>query len=419
MSNTVKKLELFFIIVFYKLFLEENYYIIVKNIVSYEKMTYEYNNFLYILSWCIIIVFYKLIFRIYLKFLNAKIEGLIFFNLIFIAFIPFLAMLPFSGFHSKFILYSVFFYFFLFNVIRIKNIDLKKRKSLRINKKNCRLYFITFNLFIFFIVFYVSSKVSFRILINFSEVYKYRQIDLKLYKTIDYILGSLKIICPILLLHFLIRKNILKVMFIILEILLLYGIYGEKTIIFLLAITIGIYLFLNTRTLKIYPYGFLSIVVLAFYEFKILQSFYVNNFIIRRVFFFTNKIQEAYFTHFVIEKMKNLETTYELSHLMAGLYFDDFNMGINSGLVSDAVSNFGKLGILLYPLAILLLMKILSFFTQGIDIRIKFLLGLYVSILLVSTFLKTMLLSHGIFLIIILLFLVKNLTEKREWQQLL
>ena len=94
-------------------------------------------------------------------------------------------------------------------------------------------------------------------------------------------------------------------------------------------------------------------------------------------------------------------------------------MNCNSGLLSDAVSNLGYLGIVCMPLVLSFVLVLLDKCSKGLDPRIYLTTSLSIAMTLINTNLFTALLTHGILMLMLLLAVterdcIPELTEGSE-----
>lgn len=405
----IRTILFLFCIIFYKILLEKNYYFICKYIAGYEGFKYNLSKNTYFISWIILILFFPVLIRINRDLRKGKFSGYFLTNISLISFIPFLSMMPYSEFDNNFIMATILFYFILFNIQYSKLLT----KNLFFNTsfhsiKNSKIILVFIKIICFVTIFYMSYKVNFRIFIKFNDVYRYRQQDLNINKFLEYLWGNLKIGINLFLLIALNRKQYILSLFFTMLIFLIYGVYGEKFILLLLVITYAVHYFFSYKSSKNVIFIFILVMLMGLLEILTFGSFLINNFLIRRLFFFTNRIQEVYFHYFSGHENKYLEQKYELSHVIGELYFGGFETGANSGLISDAVANFGYFGIILYPIVLGILMYKMNIMFVRKNIKIVYLFSVYFSIILISSFLKTGILTHGILFGLLIIILDKN-----------
>lgn len=92
-----------------------------------------------------------------------------------------------------------------------------------------------------------------------------------------------------------------------------------------------------------------------------------------------------------------------LAYMIGNIYLKQSNLSANNGLISDAVANMGYLGIFIMPICLGFVLKLLDNASEKLDVRLYIALALYTSIMLTNSFLFTVLLTHGLLVVILLL----------------
>ena len=78
----------------------------------------------------------------------------------------------------------------------------------------------------------------------------------------------------------------------------------------------------------------------------------------------------------------------------------------NNGLFSDAYMNFGVIGIIIFPLILVLILKFIDGANVNIDNRIKFVIVCYLSFVLLGLPFSTFLISGGVLVTLMILYIM-------------
>lgn len=238
----------------------------------------------------------------------------------------------------------------------------------------------------------------------------------------NYLLPAATVILPLMLIWFLHTKNWIPACLLAVIIYLNFSIAGNKSIIFLLFITLMIYFLFREKYLKWLIFAMICVIFLGFAEFEFLKTPYISSLLFRRVMLLPNLLDYQYFDFFSIHSpdyyhqsfLRHLgfQSDYDLNipFLIGKEYYGNPEVSANNGLLSDAYSNFGFFGVSITPLFVIFTLKFLSYAANKIEMKILMVPIVYVCFLLISTTLNTALLTGGIFMLWLFLFLLpKNL----------
>ena len=92
----------------------------------------------------------------------------------------------------------------------------------------------------------------------------------------------------------------------------------------------------------------------------------------------------------------------EISYMIGAVYSID-GINFNSGLLSDAVSNLGIVGVFVMPVVFAIFLKIFDRCAEGLDTKVIFTASIVVAWFALSSTLTTMLFTHGVFILMIFL----------------
>ena len=144
------------------------------------------------------------------------------------------------------------------------------------------------------------------------------------------------------------------------------------------------------------------------------SSFWGATLIVRRVLYVPAFLNYQYYDFFSVREKDmwrtgilgklGFESPYggtKISHLI-GKQMGYPEMGANNGLFSDAYANFGIWGILFFPFLLVMFVKIMDSFTRGIDVKLLILPIIATVLGFMSSFFTTLLLTHGLLLLLLL-----------------
>lgn len=114
-------------------------------------------------------------------------------------------------------------------------------------------------------------------------------------------------------------------------------------------------------------------------------------------FDFFTKYQPDYFRQSFLRYFGIQSNYTRIPNLIGMEYFGRPGMAANSGLISDAITNLGLVGVIIAPMVLAIVLKIFDDVTVGLDDRIFIIPSIYISYVLISSFLFTSLLTHGFF----------------------
>lgn len=261
-----------------------------------------------------------------------------------------------------------------------------------------------------------------RIFIKFSDVYKYRLKSGNSMTTLGaYVFSwNVNIIIPLCLIYHLIRK---KYVFALLDVFLFfinYAIYGNKVILITCAAIICIWIIYLLNNLHN-----LDTLFIAFIVFIMLLSIIVKKTmlfaLIDRLIEIPSSAHYYYYDFFQTNELLLLRQScfklffndpYDLPvSVIIGsspVYMSGKYNNLNNGLFSDAYSNFGIIGCLILPFLINYSFYVLSKYFQSLDECIQYSFLFIFSFYILSANFFSWLLTGGVFVLMILLFVLNK-----------
>lgn len=331
--------------------------------------------------------------------------------LFFMRFVPITVMFASMQLPTSYMIAQSLFWVLLFLLLR-KNRGINIGK---IERSNVFVYILTV-IMVFSVLFVSGRYTGFRLDLNFlrfdfSEVYELRgeAREFSMPTIISYLWAATTNILPVLLVFFLEKEKKLIALLILFVIILNFSIDGTKSTLFKLVLCIGFYFFLKGNPVKVVPYLFVALCGIAVAEFLAFDTIITSSIFVRRVCFVPALLDSYYFDFIYNHSPLFFQHTYQgtdLPFVIGSNYFNQPEMRCNNGMFSDAFMNLGFAGCVMYPLFYTFILRICTSAFKGLDVSLVF----YVSFLfvwnLMSSELTIALLTHGLFLLSLTLFII-------------
>lgn len=402
-------------IILYKIFLDFSY-----SIVSFEWSYYydficDFDLFNYTLTWVLAIGVVFIVKRVLSRPFRAS--SIIFLILLFISYFPFLTLFAFSAISAKTITYNTIYFFIIFFVNY-----LWKRKTSSTSSLNKGKYGFKIIAPLALVVCVVSIAAisfiytGFRFSLSLDSVYEWRTENKASMSVFARYLFGAAIACNVTLIsyYFVKRKYILCAVLGFIQI-LAFCVDGLKGTLFMLVFSLLSFVIPKKKNiLKYIPIGTCGICMAAFFESVIFKSQNLLDMIVRRVMFLPVLITEYYVDFFSVNspdffrqgllRRFGFVSAYdrEISYLIGANYHID-GINFNSGLLSDAISNLGWLGVFVMPIVFAVFLRIFDRCAEGLNPKVIFTASIVVAWFALSSTLTTMLFTHGVFILMILL----------------
>lgn len=206
----------------------------------------------------------------------------------------------------------------------------------------------------------------------------------------------------------------------------IYLITGHKTYLFIsFAIIIIIYVLNKKNTMRliinISIFGFIITYIL--YKFRItmiLGDIFIRRFLFvpaQLKFYYYDFISQNRFLHYsegVIGKIFGFESPYNMNftNLIADVYFNKPNMSANTGYLGTGYANLGFTGVIIYVVVISIILKIIDSIGKKLDNALVTGIVLFPMLILNESDLLTTLLTGGLMILLILLYLFVGVHKK-------
>lgn len=423
-KNKNRKKNYMLIMILFKLFLDISYKYVISTQYNYMGFLDNQNVWFQILSWIIFMIFTVYSYFFYRN-KGQKIANEMILVLYMFAFVPFTTLVAFGMFSINYIIFNVIYWFLLFLfVIKISSkSNVHYRVEKRSNSPNFAIYLFT--IISVFIVMYTSWKyTNFRLYFNIFSVYDIRleARDYGMSTLLTYAYSFTKMTNAILITYFMLKKKKILAILIFVVQLFSFGIDGSKTTLFLAIVALGIGLLpkINYKTINLLFVSFICMVTIFSLVIYLTTDYIMPlSLFSRRVLVDPQRISFQYFDYFSTHtpdfysqsflRYFGLESKYEkpIAFVIAE-YYEKESFSANNGLISEAIANLGYFGILVLPFVMALLLKVFNYVSINVDFRIKVIISVYFSVVLTNSFLSTALMTHGLLITMVLLFILSR-----------
>ena len=279
-------------------------------------------------------------------------------------------------------------------------------------------------LFLSTVVIYISWKyrgLSFHF--NLDDVYKLRR-DSSLDDVnilFKYILGWANKLLPVVTVYFLWKKQWKWFAGMLAVVMLNFAISGHKSIFFGVLLGIVICLFYRNWMWSLFP------LMLSFLNFtgillcESLGHIHFISYLTRRVMFVPALLNYCYYDHFsthvpdymssgILGKIFNIESQYPdgIPRFIGLAYWNKKLMAANNGLFSDAYANFGLIGCVIMPFFLIVAICFLQYCCRNLPPRVYFSFIVVFGMSVISSFLSTIILTHGLVIAYIFCYLMPS-----------
>ena len=404
-------------IVIYKVLCDYAYDNIISRLFDYQRFENDATFKSMCVSWFMLLLLSPLIVKTNFE---QKLSSGIMKVLILISLIPTCTMI---GFHSSYeteYIVLIFLYWLLF---LIANLYMPKivinnpgfGASLKLDK--------IFIVFLCLAIIFISWRYTgFRFQYDIYNVYDVR-VEARGYEIgtlLGYLLTFADNILPIALVYSLYKKKKFTALFISLIIFLNFGISASKQVMFLLFLSLlGYYFIKDLKYTNRFVWVFVGLLSFGILEFTFLNTFVISLFSTYRVFFIPAKLHYSYYEFFSQNELDYFRQSF-FKLFLESPYKDNIGFIIghedsgewggraNNGLFSDAYYNFGIVGVITFPVLVVILMKLLDGSVKGLNERFLFIIVISVSFILNNLPFSTALFSAGLGALIVYLNLLKR-----------
>jgi hypothetical protein len=413
------------LVVLYRLLLDVAYTRFVFPQFSYMGFVCQKTTISIILSWILLLVYMVLNYRFFFE--GWRLSSEILFMLFLLSMVPSttataygLINLSVTACNTAFWL-SCFFFLGLFSHLRDPIAFSLSDGYADLNEKIILAAAVVFGAAIFYISWrYTSLRLHF----DLQTVYELRDEakGFSVGRAASYLYSWGQVCLPIIMAYYFVRRKWLLGATCFMLLLLAFGIDGSKFIFFLAVISAIIsnlpirdFSRLN-RWLLLGVIGIVSGGLVLFYAFGNIP---VLSYFVRRTMFLPLRLEQCYYEFFTVHtpdyfrgsflRHFGFSTSYpNMAKMIGELYFNSSDTNANSGLVANAVANLGVPGCVIMPFLMGFVLHLMDLSSEGIDTRIYISTAVYSAQSLINSAFFTVLLTHGMLIVIILLAMMKK-----------
>lgn len=371
-----------------------------------------------VLSWIILFAFMLPTCKFYYSEKGAS--NVVLFLLFLISIVPFTTMIRNGQFEYLYVFANTFYFAILYFMTWIfrKRIQFRKVSIATKFSSSFKIKLLTF--FMVLVALYVCGKYShFRVNMSIDKVYDLRS-EAQTYglpTILNYFFRWATWVTPFLIGYYLRKKRIAYVVILFIMQLFMYGYDGMKSPFFFAVMVVLINLFLPKIRISslnaFFLYGFSGLEVICYALNAKLGRYELSQVFLNRLGLIPNIISYAYYKFYTQFQPDYFRTSFlryfgfkspynNISYMICEWFFG-FSQGANDGLIADAVTNLGVVGIFIMPVAVAFVLRIVDIYTDNMDQRFVVCVALYLTLMLMSMFLLPILLTGGL-LVILLLF---------------
>ena len=420
----------FILIIIYRLLLDYAYFNEI--VVNYSYYGFkDYRNTTYqVISWLVLLAFSIPIIRLLKK--KISFSNTILFLLTLLSIVPFTTLIYSGALNTRFIIMNCIYWIVfitLYGVIFRKEISpiIFKYNNMKFDNKIA----LTIGLLSIILVLFISWKYTgLRLNLNLNNVYDIRM-EARTYRLptiLQYLFEWSRSINIILLAYSLTKKKYFASICFIIAQTISFGIDGLKSSFLMTIVTLVFMIFYKEKYIskfkRICLYGFTGISLLGVLEKILFKTGNLIELFIRRMLilpiylnsyyvdFFSKNVPDFFKRSFL--RIFGFVSSYpDLEFQIGKLYLNRPLMRCNNGLISDAVTNFGTVGIIVGPLILVLVLIFMDRCTFNTNKKICLITALYFATKLIDSFLTVGLFTHGLFISLIIMTMIKENTEKQ------
>lgn len=410
-------IKLFFWVIIYRIALD----FIFKNILAVH---YTYYNFkdqstygFMLISWGVLFLFTYIASYTYKN--TMTVCNQILFFLFLISIVPFTTMIGYGNFTTRYIVANSIYFIVLYIFNRVYGKFKKTKITFNMPGIAGKIQLKIIGILSFLVVIYISWRYTgFRFSLGISNAidWRYDAMEYNLPTIFRYLFSWTKCINSMLMVYFIIKRKLIWVVVCITAQILAFGINGMKFTLFIGFVAFVIAWLPKFDILKVGSISLAAITffsVLAVLEYVVFHTWYLASFIAMRILFIPNRIGFLYFDFFSTHtpdyfrgsflKYFGFQTPYpNLRYLITEYYTGSAETGSNNGLIADAMTNLGLIGIIIFPVILIVILKILDKTMENLDVRIKVSQAVSQTLIIISTFFFPMLLTDGLLIMMVL-----------------
>lgn len=395
----------------FKIVLDLSYYFVISPFWGYAGFKFNTNSLKLVESYLLLFIVFALMPKS-----SKKLSNILVWMLILVSYIPMLTIFAFKD-EARIYMYAVTaFWLLVFLLLHapMPSISLTPLKQSGIIRYSL---FVCLGLIVFLMVWkYLGLSFNF----DLTRVYDIRR---------EYVSAGIplagylfnwaaKIVIPIFFALFIMKRKWFLVVLTVFLQLLLFSVTGHKVYLFALPFVLVLMWIVRRRTPLTYmAMGLVGVVVLGMLSYWLVDNLLVSSLFARRTLLGPAQLSFMYYDFFSKNEHTFLSTSrlgfwvdypYHLApgNLIAEVYFGKPTMNACTGVVGNAYMNFGFTGLASYSVLLAIILKLVDTCSRRVDLRLAVAAIAIPTISLTNGALTTVLLTGGLFLALILLYLL-------------
>jgi len=396
----------------FKIILDLSYYFVISPIWSYAKFDLHFNSLKLVESYFLLFAIFVLMPKS-----SKRLSNIVIWLLIILSYVPMLTLFAFMD-QSRVYMYAVTgFWILVFLLLKIPSISISFLKKSQA-KFTRGVIFVSLVAIVFFLINrYLGISFNF----DLTKVYDIRSQYVEtgiplagyLFTWLAYIVN------PIFFALFTTRKKWIYAGLIIVLQLLVFSSTGNKTFLFALPfVLVLMWIVTRKNPLAWMAIGLVGIILLGMLSCYLIDDLLISSLFTRRTLLVPSQLSFLYYdffsnngytflsSHRIFRLFLDYPYHLKAPHLIGEVYFNKPQMNANTGIVGDAYMNFGFIGLVLWSILLVTILKLVDSCSKGIDFRIGVAAIAMQAIALTNSALLTNLLTHGLLLALILLYLL-------------
>lgn len=399
----------FLSLIVYKIVLDISYYFVISPLFSYNRFELCLNTMKLVESWFLFFAVFGLMPKS-----ATKLSDIMLWLLILLSYIPMLTLFAFKD-ESRIFMYAVTIFWMAIFLLR----HIMPKISLLPLIHDFAIRFLGISFLSLIVFFMIYKYLGFSFTLDLTKVYDIRsQYTETRIPFAGYLFNwQAYIINPVIFAIFTARKRWIYAAIIVIFQLLLFSNTGNKTFLFALFFVLILMWVITRKNPLIYmASGLTAIVLLSMLSYWLINDVWMPSLFTRRLllvpaqlsFFYYDFFSEhdyVFLSHSIFRFF--LDYPYQLnpSHLIGMVYFNSPQTGANTGVVGDAYMNLGFIGLILWSMLLVMVLKLVDACSKGKDMKIAVAAIAMPTIALTNSALLTNLLTHGLLVALIVLYL--------------
>ncbi|NLV16847.1 MAG: hypothetical protein GXY50_06555 [Syntrophomonadaceae bacterium] len=376
--DRIKPFQAYLGIILLRLTFDIVYLFIINPVYGYSGFLLDFVAYKYVLSWLVTLGMTPFIVNLYN---NSSVSSTIILLINLIYFIPGCTLYSMAGLpDSYFLFYGLYWIILMIWQYKIPYIHFRLPPE-----KLSRLVFYAIIVLIGLGAIAISGMYNgFQMNFRLDNVYELRmqQRSLGLLSLVGYFQPLASIFLPLVLVYFLAKKRYLLSLVALIIQMLLFSFGGMKFTLLLVPVALcGFYLYREKR-MDWFSWGMVAFNFMALFEYLLRKSYWITAYFQNRSIMLTNLISYQYYDFFsthtpdylfqgILRRLGFLsQYDIQIPYIIGFNYYGNIANRANNGLVGDAFSNFAWLGLIVFPLFIILALRLMDACAHGLDRRL-------------------------------------------------